>query len=62
LAEKPEFLVLTKSDTKESKYIGEVQKKFKKEFKKDTITVSILDDESVRGLQEALTQALSRAQ
>lgn len=59
LATKPEIILLTKSDTRDETYIKDLQKKFKKEFDKDTLLVSVLDDTSVQALQKTLTKALS---
>lgn len=52
LAEKPELLVLTKSDTRDISAIKEVKKLFK--GVKDVVVVSVLDDASVKELQDKL--------
>jgi GTP-binding protein len=58
LAGKPELVILTKSDTREPGQIKEIQAQFKQEGKK-TLVVSVLDDEAVKLLREALSTTLS---
>jgi GTP-binding protein len=60
LIEKPEIIVLTKSDTRSPEYIKKVQEDFKKEYKKDTEVVSMLDDRQVRELQKTLLERLAQ--
>lgn len=58
LADKPEIIVLTKSDTRSPTEIKDIQGLFEKKSKK-VIVVSVLDDESIKRLQDTLTQELS---
>jgi GTP-binding protein len=58
LAKKPEIIVLTKSDTREKPEIEEARALFK-EIDKKVLTVSILDDASVKEFQDALISELS---
>ena len=58
LAKKPEMLLFTKSDTRDAAYIEGVRKSFKKEFKKEGSTVSVLDDAAVEALRETIVQQL----
>ncbi len=55
---KPELIVLTKSDTKEPKEIEKVIKLFKKKGMSDIAVVTVLDDGSVKALQDAIVRAL----
>jgi len=57
LAGKPEIIVLTKTDMRDSAYIQDAVATFK-DFKKPVYTVTILDDESVKQLREELLGAL----
>lgn len=57
LSAKQELVLLTKSDTRDSAYIEEIQKAFKKEGK-ETLVVTVLDDESVKSLRDTLIAAL----
>lgn len=58
LAKKPEILVLTKSDTRDSKQIKDSIKIFKKEGLEASV-VSILDDNSIKTLRDRVLAALS---
>lgn len=58
LADKPELVLLTKSDTRDAAYIKKVRATFKKEGK-ETWVVTMLDDESVKALRDHLAQILN---
>lgn len=58
LAQKPEMLLFTKSDTRDAAYIKDMQKVFKKEFKKEGSIVSVLDDAAVEALRQELVSQL----
>lgn len=60
LADKPEIIVLTKSDTREPAQIEAVRKQFKK-AKKETLLVTVLDDESLKALRDHLSALLSKS-
>src|SRR3989344_4342748 len=53
LADRPEIILLTKSDTRNTKEIARVKKLFEKEGKR-VIVVSVLDDTQVKNLQDTL--------
>jgi len=57
LAEKPELIILTKADTRSPEEIKRIGKEFKA-LGREIITVTILDDSSVKELQDALVRAL----
>ncbi len=57
LSAKQELVVLTKSDARDAAYIEEVQAQFKKEGR-ETHTVTVLDDESVKNFRDTLIAAL----
>ncbi|MES2203406.1 MAG: GTPase ObgE [Patescibacteria group bacterium] len=57
LADKPEIIVLTKSDTRDHAVVQKIQALF---GNKETITVSVLEDESVKKLGEKITQVLAK--
>ncbi len=57
LAKKPEIILLTKSDTRDSKEINKIKKLFEKE-KKQVLMVSVLDDMQVKSLQDTLVATL----
>jgi GTP-binding protein len=59
LAQKPEIIVLTKSDTREPAAIEAVRRQFKKEGK-ETLVVTVLDDASVKALSDHLAALLSK--
>ena len=62
LAGKQEMLILTKSDSRDSNYIHEISGKFVELFekeKKEILTVSILDEASLKILSSAILRALS---
>lgn len=61
LAKKPEMLLFTKSDTREAAYIQETVKAFKKEFKQQGSSVSVLDDAQVEALRKEIVERLSQA-
>ncbi len=54
LKDKPEIIILTKSDTRDSKEIQCTKELFEKEGKKVTATVSILDDDSIKALRDTI--------
>lgn len=58
LAEKPEFIILTKSDTRTPEEVEAVRAQFAQ--KGDTTAVSILEDESVKRLGEYIVAALRK--
>ncbi len=58
LNEKPELLLLTKSDTKDTAYIETIVEKFRSKGK-ESIVISVLDDLSLERFQKILTQELS---
>ncbi len=58
LAEKPELVLFTKSDTRDAAYIEKMRKSFTKEFKKETAVVSVLDDAAVEALRQTLVSHL----
>jgi GTPase len=58
LAEKPEIVVLTKSDTRDAPYIKKVQETFKQDYKREAVTVTVLDDAEVKKLQDTIVRAL----
>jgi GTP-binding protein len=57
LAEKPELIILTKSDTTDPEGVAAAQKLFKKEGK-ETVVVSILDDTSLKALGDKISSVL----
>ncbi len=57
LVDKPEIVLLTKADMKGPKEIEKIAKQFKKEGK-EVHTVTILDDASVKALQDMLVRSL----
>ena len=59
LAQKPEIIVLTKSDTREPAVIEATRQEFKKEGK-ETLVVTVLDDASVKALSDHLAALLSK--
>jgi len=60
LAQKPEIVVLTKSDTREPSYIEGLRKQFKK-MGKETLLVTVLDDEAIKALRDHLAALLSKS-
>jgi GTP-binding protein len=60
LAQKPEIVVLTKSDTRDPKDVEAVRKLFKKE-KKETLLVTVLEDQSLKALRDHLAALLSKS-
>ena len=60
LEEKKEILILTKSDSRDAKDIKKIRKEFTP-LKKDILTVSILDDASIKVLKKTLTETLRAA-
>ena len=60
LGKKHEIIILTKTDTTDSKTITKWQKYFKK-LKKEVLEVSILDDASVKDLKDNLVKILRKA-
>lgn len=59
LAEKPEILVLTKSDTREEEYIKRVRREFKEIYRKESSAVSVLDDGQIQQLQKIIAAGIS---
>jgi GTP-binding protein len=59
LKDKPELVVLTKSDTRDALYINKVQDLFKKEGK-EVFVVTVLDDENLKQFAEAFTAHVAR--
>lgn len=60
LAQKPELIVLTKSDTRDPAAVAAVQKLFEQEGMK-TLTVTVLDDSSLKALRDTLAGILSKS-
>ncbi|MBU6370947.1 MAG: Obg family GTPase CgtA [Patescibacteria group bacterium] len=60
LAEKKEVVILTKTDETDTKKIEKAKKKIEK-FNKNILTVSILDDASVKKLKDNLIKVLRKA-
>lgn len=60
LSEKPEIIVLTKSDTRDAVYIKETSKRFAALGHKDVHVVSVLDDIQVKKLSDALVNRLRK--
>ncbi len=58
LNDKPEIILLTKSDTRDSAYTQATQQMFKDRYKKEVTTVSVLDDALIKGLQDNIVRAL----
>jgi GTP-binding protein len=56
LINKPEMIVLTKSDTRESDYLKQISAQFKK-INKDVVSVSVLDDKSIKQLGNHIKEA-----
>lgn len=59
LDDKEETLILTKTDVTDEKTIKSAQKKLAK-FNKDILTVSILDDESVKNISDEIVKRLRK--
>ena len=57
LEQKPEIIVLTKSDTREKKEIRQIADKFRA-IEKKVYVVSVLDDDSIKKLQDSLISLL----
>jgi len=55
LLEKPEYVFISKSDTADEKAIKKIQKDFKK-LKKDTIPISIIDEDSLKQVKTILNE------
>jgi GTP-binding protein len=58
LSKKPELVILTKSDTRDTAFIAALRERFKKEFNAETATVSVLEDASVVELGKTLVARL----
>ncbi len=58
LSKKPEMLLLTKSDTRDSKEIQQILGEFKKKTKTEPMILSILDEESLADFTKVLMQKL----
>ncbi len=59
LSDKPEIILLTKSDTRDAAYIKKIRALFKKQYKKESVTVSVLDDASVETLARTIASTLA---
>ena len=59
LDEKPEVVILTKTDTVDAKAVTAARKKLTK-YNKDILTVSVLDDASIKKLGEELAKRLGK--
>jgi GTPase involved in cell partitioning and DNA repair len=57
LADKDEVVILTKTDVLDKKGVAEAKKKIAK-YNKNILTVSILDDESLKKLRDDLIKIL----
>ena len=57
LAAKPEVIILTKTDVLDKKEVAAAKKKLEK-LNKNILTVSILDDESIKNLKDSLIKIL----
>lgn len=57
LADKPEMILLTKSDTRTPEEIEKIAKPFR-ELGKEVTTVSVLEDASIKALQDTIGRAL----
>ncbi len=55
---KPEMIVLTKSDTKTPEEIAKITEGFKQKGHTDVTTVTVLDDKAVKELQDKIVRAL----
>lgn len=62
ILEKPEVILLTKTDTIEPKEVETTQKQVEKQLGKEVLTVSILDDSSLEKLQTALLKRIKETQ
>lgn len=62
ILEKPEVILLTKTDTIEPKEVEITQKQVEKQLGKEVLTVSILDDSSLEKLQTALLERIKKTQ
>lgn len=58
LSQKPELLVLTKSDTRDSAFIHYIENSFREKGARDISAVSILDDASLRALGDQMSRLL----
>ena len=56
LLEKPEYIVLSKSDVASQENIKKIQKEFKKSLKKEAIPISIIDAESIGEIKKILNK------
>lgn len=61
LGEKPEIIILTKSDTRDPPYIAEQVALFSNHTGNPVYTVSVIDDASLKALSEHITTALQKA-
>ncbi len=59
LAKKPEMILLTKSDLVDSKQLEKIKKSFQK-YSEDILTVSIIDDKSLKDLKDFLVKKLRK--
>jgi len=60
LKDKEEIIVLTKSDIRDTQYIGNIQKQFQEEVGKVPPTTTVLDDKEVKKIQDVLLQKLAQ--
>jgi GTP-binding protein len=58
LATKPEMILFTKSDMRTPEEIKKIVKAFKKDFNKEVEVCSVLDDDSIKELQDTLVRTL----
>jgi GTP-binding protein len=61
LAEKPEYIFISKSDTVGKEKIDEIKKEFKK-IGKDSVAISIIDPDSLEGVKKILNNLISKKQ
>ena len=61
LIEKPEYIFISKSDTVEKSVIEEIKNDFKK-IKKETLAISIIDNDSLDNLKKILNKLISEKQ
>lgn len=59
IAEKPEIILLTKTDLLEMKDVEKITQKIAQELQREVLTVSIIDDTSLKNLQTTLKTTLN---
>jgi len=62
LENKPELVLLTKTDLVDGKSLSSIKSVLKKRTKRDVMEVTVVDDGSVAELLKSLTEALKRAE